>query len=51
MEEVKDWLGWAMEMAKPWGLQEDVKESYKKNIALGYSEKQSAYDALYEWDI
>jgi len=47
----KDWLEWAMNIAKEWRLQEEVKTCYHKHISDGYSEEESANMALYNWDI
>lgn len=49
--EIKDWLEWAMEIAREWHLEEEVKSCYDRHIAEGYSEEQSANMALYDWDI
>ena len=47
----KDWLEWAMNIAKEWGLQEEVKTCYNRYISQGYLEEESANMALYDWDI
>ena len=49
--EKRDWLKWAMKIAKEWCLEEEVKSCYHRHIADGYSEEQSANMALYDWDI
>ena len=54
-EEVKvektDWLKWAMEIAREWRLEEEVKSCYNKYISQGYLEEEAANMALYDWDI
>jgi hypothetical protein len=45
------WYEAAIETAKAWGLEDDVKESYDKYIKDGMSESEAAHSACYDWDI
>ena len=47
----KDWLEWAMEIAREWRLEEEVKNCYDRYISEGYLEEEAANMALYDWDI
>lgn len=46
-----EYLQRALEIAKEWGLQEDVISSYKKHLEDGYSPEESANMALWDWDL
>lgn len=45
------WLGAALRYAKPWGLEEEIREAYEASLQCGCDEGQAAFDACYEWDI
>jgi len=45
------YLKQALEIAKKWKLEEEVKIAYEKYVKEGYSREQSANMALYDWDI
>ena len=47
----QNWLSWAMDIAREWKLQDDVKESFFKYRREGYDDKTCAEMALYDWDI
>lgn len=47
----QNWLDWAMDIAREWKLQDDVKESFFKYRREGYDDKTCAEMALYDWDI
>lgn len=49
--ENETWLQAALRLAKPWGVEAEIQESYDSAIAEGISEAQAAFDACYDWDI
>lgn len=45
------WLDAAKRWARPFGLEEEIQDSYHKLIKEGNSEEDAAFGACYEWDV
>jgi len=45
------WLDAALRMAKPWGLEHEIRTWYGYAIENGRPEDEAAWDACYEWDV
>ena len=44
------WEAWALEQAKPWGMQKDVREFFWSHVRAGIHPSIAASWALDEWD-
>lgn len=45
------WLDAALDAAKPFGLEWEVKNMYASLLKAGLTEKDAAFESAYEWDI
>lgn len=50
-EDNETWLEAALRVARPYGLETEVKDSYNYAVSRGEPEDKAAWDACYEWDV
>lgn len=45
------WLDCALRYAKPYGLEQEIRTAYEREIKDGATEDIAAWRACYEWDV